>query len=157
VVSQKLKAMKIDLNSNIVWGNHSLSTVSSNKYDVAVGDFRNDELVATWEDERMDMGVYSQNISGEGDLGMIATAVAPATSSSLAVYSTLAHDYFTVEMKENISATLQLMDISGKQMESVKLEKGINEIDLTALSAGIYFYHMANGAMQWSGMICVEK
>ena len=73
-----LKAMRVDINGNFVWGNGSVDicnvTSTKSPSDVTTG-FHNGQLIYSWHDGRTPTGLYAQNLKLDGTLGPIAGAV----------------------------------------------------------------------------------
>lgn len=146
--NEKLRAVKIDFSGNTVWSTPiiSLAGTSSNKSSVACGKFANNQLVLGWLDDRTTAGVYAQNISNDGNIGVLS-----------GIKNT--NDFQQCSIVENPSSELRLFlgsnwdekwhfDIysaSGSLMLSKSLFSG-NNSTLVSLSTetfpkGIYFIH----------------
>ncbi|NQV19735.1 MAG: carboxypeptidase regulatory-like domain-containing protein [Armatimonadetes bacterium] len=68
------KAMRLDADGNFVWTGNSVTmcSVVSNKVHSEASQFSNNQIIATWEDDRNGpKDIYAQNITFEGLLGVI--------------------------------------------------------------------------------------
>ncbi len=70
---EHIKAIKLDNNGIPVWSNTSVSlnATNSKKEYVQSGKFVNNNLVIVWQDDRNGSGIFAQNITGEGNLGIV--------------------------------------------------------------------------------------
>ena len=70
--NQKIQALKTDYSGGALWSyDPTLCNYLSNKDDLSSGRFTNNQTVAVWSDDRLDNGIYTQNISGDGDFGIL--------------------------------------------------------------------------------------
>lgn len=53
------------------------------------------------------------------------------------IYPNPAHDYINVRVTE--AASIQIYDALGRQVKKAYLERGVNSIDISGLSAGVYY------------------
>jgi hypothetical protein len=140
------------LNGNLIW-NKTISAVSSNKYDATMGSFMNDQLVVVWEDERNGSGVYTQNISREGALGVIATWVADNTALFAKVYPSLFHDELVVELNQMMDAEFTITDLFGRIQIVSQLHNGTTQFTLSSLQEGVYFYRIRSKGFLQTGTL----
>jgi hypothetical protein len=74
--NQQLQAYKVDYSGMPAWNyDPTLCSFNSNKDDVAVGMFMNDQCVVAWADDRNDLGIYAQNIKIDGSFGFETTMI----------------------------------------------------------------------------------
>ncbi len=74
--NQQLQAYKVDYSGMPAWNyDPTLCSFNSNKDDVAVGMFMNDQCVVAWADDRNDLGIYAQNIKIDGSFGSETTMI----------------------------------------------------------------------------------
>jgi len=71
-----LKAFKTDYSGSLVWSyDPVVSNFPCNHDDLSTGRFRNNQVVFVWEDDRLnpgsDLGIYTQNMTGDGQFGNI--------------------------------------------------------------------------------------
>lgn len=67
-----------------------------------------------------------------------AMAVSDVESSAIAqIYPTVASGYTNVSLKEN--ASVQIMNLEGKSVKSLRLNSGESKLDLSGLPSGIYW------------------
>ena len=67
------KAIRLDEEGNFVWAGDSvtLCSVTSNKVHSVAGQFSNNQIIASWEDDRNGpKDIYAQNINFDGTLGI---------------------------------------------------------------------------------------
>lgn len=78
--NQHVFAMKLDYAGNTLWSGVpvSLCAVNSNKDDLSSGLFNGNNLVFVWQDDRNGSGVFAQNITGDGQTGIITSIDYPA-------------------------------------------------------------------------------
>lgn len=117
-IQRTMAAVKTDLAGNPLWAGSSVTICSSfsGKDDASCGLFMNNQLVFVWEDERIDGGVYAQNISDAGQVGPLTVSVSENKING---------DYILVENPSSslqlfnktapLNATVTLTDASGKK------------------------------------------
>lgn len=74
-VDGKIKAMRISPSGTFLWtpSKKDICTVSSQKVHAVVNEFANNQLIATWEDDRNgNKDIYAQNLQLDGSLGPVA-------------------------------------------------------------------------------------
>ncbi|MFV0305979.1 MAG: T9SS type A sorting domain-containing protein [Moheibacter sp.] len=84
---------------------------------------------------------YDENM-GVSDIGSIAIAE---------IYPTVASGFTNVTLKEN--AKVQVLSLEGKSVKNLSMNTGSNRIDLSGLSAGVYFVKFVGE----SGMTTTSK
>ncbi len=155
--NQQLYATKIDFNGNAQWVTSPLavSTVASNKSRAqltpvfsTVG--ATDQTIAIWEDDRLDAGVYMQNINTNGTLGISVNISSPDRKQVDATVfpnpsRSNQHLQITTETPDEI--TLSMIDATGRTIANatnIKLASGVNEfklndiLHLSKIAKGIY-------------------
>lgn len=81
--NQHLQAYKIDYFGASAWTyDPTLCRFNSNKDDVAVGPFKNEQCVVVWADDRNDLGVYAQNVRIDGSFGSETTGIVTQDANS---------------------------------------------------------------------------
>jgi len=64
---------------------------------------------------------------------------------AISIYPNPAHTYCTIEgAAEIVGSTLQLMDLTGREVSSCKVTSSLYTFSTTALPAGLYLVRMTN-------------
>ena len=74
---QVIKATNINSAGTKQWTISSTSICSnlSNKDDIGITKFINDQIIVAWSDTRIDNGVYAQNLNMDGTIGPLAVGI----------------------------------------------------------------------------------
>lgn len=149
-------AMRIDGDGNFVWDNTKpvISKALSTKSFPAFSNLTTNQWVVAWSDNRNDPqdegvnGIYAQNISIDGDLGII-TAINEINQlhdNSILNYPNPFQNQTTIEYKlsHKGNVNLNLLDVNGRLIKHLfngHQQKGIHTIklDVFGLSPGMYF------------------
>jgi len=158
-----VKAMRIDSDGKYFWEDEKivLSSVPSDKYNLAASDFAHNQWIAVWADDRNsppgqeEFGIYAQNISIDGSLGPVGIEEAPLDTpfENLLVNSPnratkrLAINY-TVSVRSPV--VLAVYDLSGALVQTLVTEvknPGSYTVNWNAqvFPAGVYFVRLAAG------------
>lgn len=134
---ERLRATRLGVAGNVVWGPLDLCTVNSNKDDAACGRLgNNDQIVSVWQDDRSGSGIFAQNITLEGGLG---TAVPAASAGQEGLRVRPLGDgvmEVTVFDPGELKAPMRLMDASGGLVRMAAVNNGRAQFVLT--SPGVY-------------------
>lgn len=150
--NQQIKAHKINYNGSILFpAPVTLSDASSGKSRVTSNQMNNAQLIVTWEDTRLNAGVYAQNMHPDGNLGII-TALGTPTGKSFQLYLPPNHDFITLNANNN--EQLQIFSPDGKLMQTYQINAGVQQINVSDWSAGLYLYQTQSGQ---SGKIIKTK
>jgi hypothetical protein len=150
--NQQIKAHKINYNGSILFpAPVTLSDASSGKSRVTSNQMNNAQLIVTWEDTRLNAGVYAQNMHPDGNLGII-TALGTPTGKSFQLYLPPNHDFITLNANNN--EQLQFFSADGKLMQTYQINAGVQQINVSDWSAGLYLYQTQSGQ---SGKIIKTK
>ena len=139
----ELRAVKCDLNGSLSWlpGVVTVSTGGTggaSMDDLTSGLFINNQVVAVWMDQRNDYGVYAQNITNEGLLGLSTSVSEAEDSNTFEVYPNPFTDRIYVKTIEETA--IQITDVSGKVIKiDAQFKAGFYEINTSGFSAGVYF------------------
>lgn len=154
--NNQMLATKINYSGTSMWSPATLtvSSVASNKsrgqLTPVFGPSGFEQTVAVWEDDRLDVGVYCQNINSDGTLGISTNITNPTRNTFTAsVFPNPAHDNqkLVIESLKEENAVITLFDANGRDLfgsKPFKLQVGTNEISLqnvlstSKLSAGTY-------------------
>jgi hypothetical protein len=141
--NQELRAMNVNYNGSTGW-NRSLCDVSSNKDDMAAGEVMNAQLVTVWKDERLDNGVYAQNISTYGTAGVLTSLNAVINSESISIHPNPGRNPEIRLSGDLYGATaVEITDIQGKVLKSDSFNGSSYRPDLDLL-AGVYLVRLTN-------------
>jgi len=74
---QVIKATNINAAGTKQWTNSSTLICSnlSNKDDIGITKFINDQIIVAWSDTRIDKGIYTQNLNMDGSIGPVAVGI----------------------------------------------------------------------------------
>lgn len=155
--NNQLYATKIDYNGTPVWTPATLtvSTVASNKGRVQLTPVFStidavDQTIAVWEDDRLDVGVYTQNINVDGTLGITVNIITPDRSQLNAVVfpnPSAANCYLQLTSEWSDDIIVSLYDAAGRLINTsstLQLIVGNNEFALNDLfhqakfASGVY-------------------
>ncbi len=84
------------------------------------------------------------------------TSVYTQTNTSLKIYPNPAKDKVRVEWSSNERATLRLMDISGKVIQSQTLNQNYSDIDVSRLSKGMYLIQVQSAEGLSVGKLLIQ-
>ena len=154
--NQQLYATKIDMNGSPLWtpANVTLSSVASNKSRAQLTPAyispTIESVIAVWEDDRQDVGIYTQNINNDGTIGIITNVSALSASGSAAiVFPNPSTDVQSLLINSTASdlVKINLYDVTGKLIsnsDNQQIISGSNEFTFeelfgnTKLSPGVY-------------------
>ena len=155
--NNQLLATKVDFNGASLWlpSTVSVSSVASNKLRVQLTPVFSsqgsaEQTVAVWEDERIDRGVYTQNINNDGTLGTtvnISTTIYPKINATIYPNPSRTNQYLRIVTESQDKATITLYDATGRMLgtaSNVQLVVGTNEFTLnnlfstSTISSGVY-------------------
>lgn len=112
--NMELRAMLVNYNGSAGW-TRSLCSVASGKDDMTAGDVINGQLVTAWMDERMDHGIYAQNISAYGSAGDVTgIGKTEAISGALIYPNPSKNPEIRIEGSLQGISTIEITDITGK-------------------------------------------
>lgn len=143
VTNDLIKAIKIDYLGTPLWSPEvlPLSIITSNKFNITIGDFVNNQAVIVWQDSRLDYGIYAQNITSEGT-----TSVSEPSNNNmeLSLYPNPSNQAkLYIKLVENGNAVISVYNISGNLINSQEkhLDAGYNTLVMKDdnLSPGTYF------------------
>lgn len=162
-------AMRINHEGDFVWDNEKIliSSAISEKFSLEHSDLINNQWITVWADNRNDpmmeweTGVYAQNISIDGQLGII-TGISKMNILSDNSFSNFPNPFqnrttIEYELTQSENVNLSLIDVNGrlvKQLYSGSKSQGIHSIELNGsdLSSGIYIMKL-----QMEGSVVYHK
>ena len=155
--NQLLKALRVDYSGAVLWGyDPTISAVLSNKEDVSTGPFRNGQMILVWQDDRLDAGIYTQNIFPNGGFGPFVGLTESSLVLQPVIFPNPSSSPKLKVLADNHSAcVLKITDLSGHLVynQDAKLIPGENLIRLPFyLASGQYFLSVLyeNGEI-WNG------
>ena len=120
--SQSLQAVKNDFSGTLQWNGSpvDICTHLSGKDDLTAGLFANDQVIAVWDDNRYDYGVYAQNITNDGQAGVL-TAINPNHTpglSSVGLHPNPAHEYSILDFNttESQEIVVEISNLIGERL-----------------------------------------
>lgn len=152
-------AMRINHEGDFVWDNEKIliSSAISEKFSLEHSGLINNQWITVWADNRNDpsgeweTGVYAQNISIDGELGIITTINEINKSADILIvnYPNPFKNQTTIEyeLSKSGNVNLSLMDLNGRFIRNLftgEKQKGIHSFQLNTseLSAGIYLVNL---------------
>lgn len=162
-------AMRIDGDGDFVWDNAKpvISSALSTKALPVFSNLVSNQWVVAWSDNRNDpqyegvSGIYAQNISIDGDLGIITgiNEITQLSDNSILNYPNPFQNQTTIEyeLTQGGNVSLSLMDVNGRLIKHLFIgqqQKGIHTFQLNAsgLSPGMYLV-----AFKHDGLINYHK
>ncbi len=142
--AQQLASVKTDYTGLLSWGYEpTICNYNSNKDDLSAGLFKNNQTVIVWQDDRIDNGIYTQNLNGDGAFGIITGLSELKSFLSINLYPNPSHSpLISITSNKPEVATLTISTLEGKECsrKEYSLASGINEIPLNGdqLTAGLY-------------------
>ena len=148
-VDKLLEAIKIDYTGSPIWSPSTItfSSITSPKLKVSEGSFHNNQVVVVWEDQRIDEGVYAQNIYSDGTIGPLGIPAMTKSTSLFNLYPNPSLQFPILKINSVLSENiiLQISDAAGKILitKNISLHSPDTVIDLKSilnqnLAAGIY-------------------
>ena len=141
--AELMYAIKVDYNGLPMWTNPvNICGVNSNKDKVQTGDFSPYQLVVVWDDDRIDGGIYAQNITSGGALGITTGIESETISNNAKLFpNPSSQPVLVVNVRENNLATISINDVYGKllfeQCEQLNAGKNIIQPSIPELSDGL--------------------
>jgi hypothetical protein len=142
--AQHLSSIKTDYTGSLMWGYEPIiCNYNSNKDDLSAGTFINDQTVIVWDDDRIDYGVYMQNLKGDGSFGIITNINEIRNVNQIALYPNPSQSTYVSFMSDkNEQVIIVIRNLEGKEYSRkiISAEKGLNEVNLqkAVLGSGIY-------------------
>lgn len=145
-----IKASKISYEGNPLWSAPiDMCTNQSPRYEPITGVITNHQLVIVWAefrhsfDESQDAGVYAQNISCDGRIGLMTSTASDVGLQSLQIFPNPARfEELQLDMPAAGRVQLQLIDAVGQQLRhwELTLSEGVNPIPVSraGLQPGMY-------------------
>ena len=148
-LAQTLAAVKNDFAGNIMWlGPVTICSNSSGKDDLTAGLFSNNQVVLVWDDSRNDYGVYAQNITNEGLLGVITSLQEIEKENIISVSPNPFQNSLQI-IKGNIpgKSSLKIYNVLGEEVFSGN-NKESEHINTEMWNDGIYFVKTGNDVIK---------
>ncbi len=147
---QHIKAIKLDNDGIPLWANTSvsISAVNSNKENVQSGEYFNNNLVIVWQDNRNGSGIFAQNITGNGNRGIVSGISNNLNENNILFFPNPSNDpqiIFSAISKSK--CVINVCDLRGKELLSMNVPSNTTFVSLNNfenLSKGIYFVNVKN-------------
>ncbi len=142
--AQQIAAIKTDYAGSTTWGyDPNICNYSSNKDDLSAGIFKNDQTVIVWMDDRLDAGIYTQNLTGDGIFGVITNVNEIKNQSAIELYPNPSSSAtIKYSSKANQKVILTITDATGRlcSKKEYSVNIGLNKIQIEEnhLSQGLY-------------------
>lgn len=154
-----LKTIKINYSGLSLWtpAVSAVSSIVSVKSRISLGSFHNDQVIAVWKDERIDEGVYAQNIFNNGSVGPLAVPNEISIDENFNLFPNPSAEFPVIQFKGDKSgeALVSITNAFGKTICShpVFLDASNGQLDLSKLikqnfSSGIYFISISDNKMK---------
>jgi hypothetical protein len=82
----------------VEWRSVGISNYNSSKLNVKAGRFTNNQLVIVWQDQRIDDGIYAQNLYDDGTIGPLVVPALQSLSGNVTLYPNPSVDFPTLEI-----------------------------------------------------------
>lgn len=133
-----------------------ISAFLSNKEDVSCGPYANGQVVIVWQDDRIDGGIYTQNVFTNGGFGPHVSVEEFSLVREATIYpNPSAYPKMKVWSDKQMTASIRLENLIGETISTltIDLQKGENLLSLPEPSiAGIYIVRiLANKTDLWQG------
>ncbi|HNR21094.1 MAG TPA: T9SS type A sorting domain-containing protein [Bacteroidia bacterium] len=148
-LSQTLAAIKNDFSGNLTWTNPvTICSNTSGKDDLTLGLFYNNQVVAVWDDTRNDYGVYAQNITNDGLLGVVTSLYQIEKEKTFVVYpNPFKNNLHVADKTSTQNALIKVYDIMGEEIFWGD-EKTSANINTQQWSAGVYFVRAGSNVIK---------
>lgn len=156
--NQVIKAHKISYAGTILFANPVvLSDANSGKSRLTSSTNASPgQLVVSWEDTRINQGIYAQNMANDGNLGVITAINDKGNLDHQAIsVSTIVNNQISLFGAN--TAELKLISTTGQLIYTQKLSKGLNTINAPAIANGIYLYEVTDGQFSDKGKVILNK
>jgi len=153
---QVIKATTINATGIKQWITSSTSICSnlSNKDDIGITKFINDQIIVAWADTRIDQGVYAQNLNMDGTIGPLAVGInsIEKTESNFLFQNPSSDLIIRSSLDKSQNNLLRIYNYAGsiliqEEINSIKDQKIL--IETTNLSDGIYVVQYGNQFEKW--------
>jgi len=152
---QVIKATNINAAGTKQWTNSSTFICSnlSNKDDIGITKFINDQIIVAWSDTRIDKGIYAQNLNMDGSIGPVAVGInSIEKTENNFIYQNPSSDLIIKNSLHNAQNNLlRIYNLAG----SILIQEEINNsdqsfpIETKNLVDGIYLVQYGNQFEKW--------
>ena len=155
--SQTISCLLTDYNGLPLWSyDPMISAFLSNKEDVSCGPYANGQVVIVWQDDRVDGGIYAQNVSANGGFGpQVSVEEFSLVREAMIFPNPSAYPKMKVWSDKQTTASIHLENLIGETVSTltIDLQKGENLLSLPEPSvAGIYIVRiLGNNQDLWQG------
>jgi hypothetical protein len=152
---QVIKATNINSTGAKQWTISSTSICSnlSNKDDIGITKFINDQIIVAWSDTRIDKGVYTQNLNMDGTIGPLAVGInsLEKTESNFLFQNPSSDLIIRSNLGKSQNNLLRIYSFAGSiliQEEIISNDQSFL-IETNNLAAGIYLVQYGNQIKKW--------
>jgi hypothetical protein len=145
VTTSLLKATKTDFTGATAWGSGpvTLSGVVSGKLNFRMGRYIGNQAVVVWEDQRLDRGIYAQNVSNTGTLGPLSARPTQQLTQPLTLFPNPgAAPVLRLQLARAQTVHIVVQDLLGRPVDyrTATLPAGVQQVPLpvSGLAAGTY-------------------
>jgi hypothetical protein len=115
----------------------------SNKDDIGITPMINQQIIITWSDDRIDNGIYAQNLNSDGSIGPVSVGLNSISTNGNTIQIINPSSVLQIINSDSrLGLTeIEVFDINGK----VVLHENVNKTgsfiltETTNLNAGLYF------------------
>ena len=140
--NQILHGMSTDYNGLPVWGyDPAISAVLSNKDDVTCTNYQVGGMVVVWSDDRIDGGVYAQNIFLNGGMGPTVSIEEQSLVREAVLFpDPSAYPKLRLNAERSENLILKIINPLGQMISvtSLNVKPGVNELVIPQVGKGIY-------------------
>ncbi len=150
--NNQMRGLKMDYTGLLTWAGISISSAISNKTNASCSDFKNGQVVCVWEDDRNDRGIYAQNSSTTGTIGVLTGLPNISDNASINI-STMVNDKIIIKKNNSETFDFQLYSLEGKLVLEQKIIASNMELDIAKFKSGTYLYRLKSTQQLLTGKI----
>jgi hypothetical protein len=146
--AEEIYAVNVDSNATKTWsfGETAICVNQSNKDDIGITPMINQQLMITWSDDRIDNGIYAQNLNSDGSIGPVSVGLnSVSTNESMYQIINPSSILQLINRDSRLGLTeIEIFDFNGK----IVLHENINKADVLnfneteKFNAGLYFVRL---------------
>ncbi len=146
--AEEIYAVNVDSNAVKTWsfGESAVCVNQSNKDDIGITPMINQQMIITWSDDRIDNGIYAQNLNANGTIGPVSVglnSVSTIENTIQIINPSSVLQIINTNSRLGITE-IEIFDSNGK----IVLHENVNKTgsfilpEATILNAGLYFVRM---------------
>lgn len=157
VSAQIMYGLKVDYNGTQQWGSeHQIAALLCNKLAGRVSAFVNGQVIVVWGDDRLDEGIYAQNIATSGYMGPGVGLEEQSFVSEASLFpNPSACPKLKLQCKVPTQLTMKMFNPLGQLVyaNAVFVQAGFNELLIPGLGKGVYLVELSSD----EGILWQEK